>query len=218
MRVAALYDVHGNLPALEAVLKEVPSDAVIVVGGDVAAGPFPQETVDRLRALGERVKWIRGNADRELTQQGRGLAPPEVIEWVRSRLTLNTLEWLGRLSPTLVWERVLYCHATPRNDEDIFTERTPEERIASLFADVEQDVVVCGHTHMQFDRIVAGKRVVNAGSVGMSYDEPHGAYWTLDLEPRHSPYKLETGDYPFAWPSLPRDEAVAFFETLAVGS
>ena len=217
MRVATLYDVHGNLPALEAVLKEVPADAVIVVGGDVAAGPFPQETVDRLRTLGERVKWIRGNADRELTQKEKGLAPPEVIEWVRSRLTLNTIEWLGRLSPTLVWERVLYCHAPPRNDEDIFTEHTPDERIAPLFADGEQAVGVCGHTHMQFDRIIAGKRVVNSGSVGMSYDEPRGAYWTLDLEPRYSSYELDTGDYPFEWPSLPRDEAVAFFETLAVG-
>jgi predicted phosphodiesterase len=115
------------------------------------------------------------------------------------------------LSPTLVWEQVLYCHATPRNDVDIFTERTPEERIAPLFADVEQDVVVCGHTHMQFDREIAGKRVVNSGSVGMSYDEPRGAYWTLDLEPRYTPYELDVGDYPFEWPSLSREDAVALF-------
>jgi putative phosphoesterase len=209
--IATLYDVHGNLPALEGVLAEVPPDAVIVVGGDVAAGPFPQETVDRLRALGDRVKWIRGNADRELMPGEEGLAPPEVIDWVRSKLTPDTVEWLGRLPPTLVWEQVLYCHATPRNDVDIFTERTPEERIAPLFADVEQDVVVCGHTHMQFDRVIAGKRVVNSGSVGMSYDEPRGAYWTLDLEPRSTPYELDLGDYPFEWPSLSREDAVTLF-------
>jgi predicted phosphodiesterase len=110
----------------------------------------------------------------------------------------------------------LYCHATPRNDVDIFTERTPEERIAFLFEDASADVIVCGHTHMQFDRTITGKRVVNSGSVGMAYDEPRDAYWTLDLEPRHSPYALELGDYPFEWPSLSREEAIALFESRAV--
>ena len=216
MPIATLYDVHGNIRALEAVLQELPDDATIVVGGDVAAGPFPQESVDRLRALGDRVRWLRGNADRELVEGEEGLAPPELIAWVRSKLDAGTIEWLGRLPPTLVLERVLYCHATPRNDVDIFTERTPEERIAFLFEDVSTDVIVCGHTHMQFDRTIAGKRVVNSGSVGMAYDEPRGAYWTLDLEPRHTPYELELGDYPFEWPSLSRDEAIALFESRAV--
>jgi putative phosphoesterase len=216
MPIATLYDVHGNIRALEAVLQELSDDATIVVGGDVAAGPFPQESVDRLRALGDRVRWLRGNADRELVEGEEGLAPPELIAWVRSKLDAGTIEWLGRLPPTLVLERVLYCHATPRNDVDIFTERTPEERIAFLFEDVSTDVIVCGHTHMQFDRTIAGKRVVNSGSVGMAYDEPRGAYWTLDLEPRHTPYGLELGDYPFEWPSLSRDEAIALFESRAV--
>jgi putative phosphoesterase len=209
--IATLYDVHGNVRALEAVLAELPDDAAIVVGGDVAAGPFPQQTVDRLRGLGERVSWLRGNADRELTAGEKGLAPPEVMEWLRSQLTPETIQWLYRLPPTVVRDSTLYCHATPRNDEDIFTERTPEERLVDIFAPVEQDVVVCGHTHMQFERVIAGKRVVNSGSVGMTYDEPHGAYWTLDLEPRHTPYELDLGDYPFEWPSLSREEAVTFF-------
>jgi predicted phosphodiesterase len=216
MRTATLYDVHGNICALEAVLQEIPDDATIVVGGDVAAGPFPQETVDGLRALGDRVRWIRGNADRELVAGEEGLAPPDLIEWVRSKLDAGTIEWLGRLPPTLVRERVLYCHATPRNDVDIFTERTPEQRVAFLFEDVAADVIVCGHTHMQFDRTITGKRVVNSGSVGMSYDEPRGAYWTLDLEPQYTPYELNLGDYPFEWPSLSHDEAVTLFETRAV--
>ena len=223
MRIAALYDVHGNLPALEAVLREVPDDARILVGGDVAVGPFPQETVDRLRALGERVLWIRGNADRELMADEEGLAPEEVIEWVRSRLDAGTISWLGRLAPTLVCDidgigRVLFCHATPHNDVDVFTEITPEARVASQF-DVDADLVVCGHTHMQFDRTIAGVRVVNSGSVGMAYEEEPGAYWTLlgpDVEHRHTPYDLDTGDYPFEWPSSTREEAVAFFETRAV--
>jgi predicted phosphodiesterase len=216
MPIATLYDVHGNIRALEAVLQELPGDATIVVGGDVAAGPFPQETVDTLGARGDRVHWIRGNADRELVAGEAGLAPPELIEWVRSKLDAGTIEWLGRLPPTLVCGQVLYCHATPRNDVDIFTERTSEERIAFLFEDVAADTIVCGHTHMQFDRTIAGKRVVNSGSVGMSYDEPRGAYWTFDLEPRYTPYELNLGDYPFEWPSLSHEEAVTLFESRAV--
>ena len=101
--------------------------------------------------------------------------------------------------------RVLYCHATPRNDLDIFTERTPEERIAPLFADVDADVIVCGHTHMQFDRTIAGKRVINSGSVGVPYEDEPGAYWTLDLEHRRTEYD----DPPAA--RLGRDEAIELF-------
>ena len=211
MSTVTLYDVHGNLPALEAVLAEIPDDATIVVGGDIAAGPRPQETVDRLRGLGDRVKWIRGNADRELLPGEKGLAPPEVLEWVRERISPETIEWLHALPPTLVLDGVLYVHATPRNDEDVFTELTPEEPLVEIFAPVEQDTVVCGHTHMQFDRTIAGKRVVNSGSVGMSYDEPRGAYWRLDLEPRYTEYELDVGDWPFEWPTESREEILAFF-------
>jgi hypothetical protein len=121
VRVAALYDVHGNLPALDAVLAAVPSDAVIVVGGDVAAGPFPAETVDRLRRLENRVLWLRGNADRELTPTESGLAPAAVLDWVRGRLGAERIEFLHALPPSLTLEvdgigRVLFVHATPRND------------------------------------------------------------------------------------------------------
>jgi predicted phosphodiesterase len=214
--VATLYDVHGNLPALDAVLREIPDDAVVVVGGDVAAGPFPQETVDRLRGLGDRVHWLRGNADRELVPGQRGLAPPEIIDWVRDRMSPDTVTWLGALPPTLVLDGVFYCHASARNDEEIFTELTPDDRVAPLFAGVGEDTIVCGHTHMQFDRFVAGKRIVNSGSVGMSYDEPHGAYWRLDLEPRCTPYALDLGEYPFDWPAVSRAEVLELFESRAV--
>jgi putative phosphoesterase len=224
LRIAALYDVHGNVRALEAVLGEVPEDVRILVGGDVAAGPFPQETVDRLRALGERVLWIRGNADRELTPGEPGLAPPETMEWVRARLDVGTIEWLHELPATLELDvegigRVLFCHATPLNDVDIFTERTAEADIADQFA-VDADLVVCGHTHTQFERTIGGVRVVNSGSVGMAYEDEPGAYWALlgpDVERRRTPYDLDTGDYPVEWPSATREEAVAFFETRAVG-
>jgi putative phosphoesterase len=228
LRIAALYDVHGNLPALEAVLAEIPPDAGIVVGGDVAAGPFPAETLERLRALGGRVHWLRGNADRELMPGEEGLAPPQVLDWVRARLTLEQIAFLYSQPPTLELEvgslgRVLFCHATPQNDVDVFTSVTPAERVVPSFAGVDADLVVVGHTHMQFDREIAGIRVVNAGSVGMPYERAPGAYWALlpggdDVELAMTRYEPDIGDWPEEWPSASREEATAHFETLAVGS
>ena len=189
MPVAALYDIHGNLAALEAVLAEVPDEATIVVGGDVCAGgEQPSETLARLRGLGDRVRWLRGNSDRELYPGEEGLAPPEVIEAARSGLSEAEIEFLHDLPETQLIHDVLYCHASPRNDVDIFTERTPEERIAFLFDGLDVSAVVCGHTHTQFERRVGGLRVVNAGSVGMPYEEEPGAYWLLDLVHRRTPY------------------------------
>ena len=189
MAVAALYDIHGNLPALDAVLTEVPDDATIVVGGDVVAGgDQPSETLARLRALGDRVRWVRGNADRELYPGEGGLVPEPLVEETRGRLSEEEIEFLHELPETQQIGDVLYCHASPRNDMDIFTERTAEERLAPLFEGLEVTTVVCGHTHTQFERTVAGVRVVNAGSVGMPYEEEPGAYWLLDLAPRRTPY------------------------------
>jgi putative phosphoesterase len=174
--IATLYDIHGNLAALDAVLAEIPDDATIVVGGDVCfAGPQPAETLERLRALGDRVLWVRGNTERMLTASN-------------SPLTEEQLAFLLGLPESRQIDRVLYVHATPRNDMDVFTEATPEEDIAFLFEDVDADVVVCGHTHMQFDRTIAGRRVVNSGSVGSPFEDEPGAYWTLDLVHRFTPY------------------------------
>jgi putative phosphoesterase len=187
--VAALYDIHGNLPALEAVLAEVPADATIVVGGDVVAGgEQPSETLARLRALGDSVLWVRGNADRELYPGEGGLVPEPLVEETRSRLSEEEIAFLHELPETQQIGDVLYCHASPRNDMDIFTERTPEERLAPLFEGLEVSTVVCGHTHTQFERTVAGVQVINAGSVGMPYEEEPGAYWLLDLDHRRTPY------------------------------
>jgi putative phosphoesterase len=176
MTVATLYDIHGNLAALDAVLAEVPDDATIVVGGDICfAGPQPAATLERLRSLGDRVVWVRGNTDRTLTASDSDLSDEQ-------------LDFVHGLPETAQIDRVLYVHATPRNDMDVFTEITPEEEIAFLFEDVDADVVVCGHTHMQFDRTIAGKRVVNSGSVGKPHGDEPGAFWLLDLEPRLTEY------------------------------
>lgn len=205
MGVAALYDVHGNLPALEAVLAEIPGDATIVVGGDVCAGgDRPSETLERLRALGDRVVWVRGNADRELSPGMAGLLPEALVEAVRGQLTEEQIAFLQSHPHAVRVGDVLYCHASPRNDVDIFTERTPEERIAFLFEGLDVPTVVCGHTHTQFERTVAGVRVVNAGSVGMPYEDEPGAYWLLDLAHRRTPYEAANLE------SM-REEAVASF-------
>ncbi len=230
--VAALYDVHGNLPALEAVLAELDDVDAIVVGGDVAAGPWPSETVERLRALGDRVLWLRGNADRELVERDRqGKGPRELLAWIRERLSDEQLAFLERLSLTQTVEveglgRMLFCHATPRSDEEVLTGISPSERWIEAVAGSSEDVVVCGHTHVQFDRTADGVRIVNAGSVGMPYEREPGAYWLRlgpDVEHRRTDYDVESAaraiaatGWPEEWPVAPPEEATEFFERLYV--
>jgi putative phosphoesterase len=221
MRVAALYDVHGNLPALEAVLAEVRAadpDA-IVCGGDVAAGPFPRECLERLRALD--AVFVRGNADRELSP------------WLLARLTDVEREFLTGLPHVRSLDGVLYCHGSPRRDDEILTRLTPPERLGAVLAGVTEELVVCGHTHVQFELRVGTARIVNAGSVGMPYEGRQGAFWALvdttEIEHRHTPYAIEAAvaairasGYPEAddlcstllEPEDP-DEASAYFESIA---
>jgi putative phosphoesterase len=179
--VAAVYDVHGNLPALDAVLAEIAKiePGLVVVGGDVALGPMPRETLERLLALGRDVRFVRGNADREAAE---GVGEPGA--WVAALLSAEQHGFLAGLPLTEHVEveglgRVVFCHATPRSDEEIVTRVTPESRMAEALAGVEAEVVVCGHVHVRYDRAVAGKRVVNPGSVGLPYEAEPGAYWAL---------------------------------------
>jgi putative phosphoesterase len=192
MRVAALYDIHANLPALEAVLHDIRQAEVdhIVVGGDVLPGPMPRETIACLLDLDIPVQFIQGNGDREVLAHIRGKqtgAIPEqareVVRWNAQELGPEYESWLASWPSTLrmqigVRGEVLFCHATPRNDTEILTRLTPEERLLPIFAGLNVPVVVCGHTHMQFDRTIGTTRVLNAGSVGMPFGEP-GAYWLL---------------------------------------
>jgi putative phosphoesterase len=206
MRVAALYDIHGNLPALEAVLDEIRLERVdlVVIGGDVVPGPMPRETLTHLLNLARPMRFIRGNGDREVLASMRGVESATVPEQFRDAIRWNA----GQLRPederTLAsWPltlqiripelgEVLFCHATPRSDAEIFTSRTPDDRVLPLLAEVDAPLVVCGHTHMQFDRIVGSTRVVNAGSVGMPFGEP-AAYWLMvgpAVELRRTSYDL----------------------------
>jgi predicted phosphodiesterase len=192
VRIAALYDIHGNLPALDAVLDDVRRARVdrIVVGGDVLPGPMPRETLARLLELDVPVAFIEGNGDREVLTRLRGSDPETLPEAVRETLRWNAQQLdadhervLASWPLTLRLEidgpgDVLFCHATPRNDTDIFTRVTPDDLVLPAFVGVDAPVVVCGHTHMPFDRRVGPFRVVNAGSVGMSFAGP-GAFWLL---------------------------------------
>jgi predicted phosphodiesterase len=204
-RVAALYDVHGNLPALDAVLAEVERSGadLVVVGGDVAIGPMPRECLARLRALGDRVLFVRGNGDREIASvpdddDGDDLWAART-RWSAEQLDERELEFLAGLPATQSLRarglgRVLFCHGSPRDDEEIVTALTSEERLAPMLRGVEERTVVCGHTHVQFDRVVDDTRVVNAGSVGMPYEVRPGAYWALldrGVELRRTGYDLE---------------------------
>ncbi|QDY10977.1 metallophosphoesterase family protein [Micromonospora sp. HM134] len=187
-RVAVLSDVHGALPALEAVLAEpeVAAADLIVVTGDVAAGPQPVEVLDLLAGLGDRVRWVRGNADRELVQARAGRpSEHDVSNWAAGQLRADQVDLLGALPLTLTLPvaglgPVLFCHATPRDDEEVVLVDSRPARWAEVFAGLPAQVrtVVCGHTHMPFTRLVDRRLVVNPGSVGMPYGGP-GAYWAL---------------------------------------
>jgi putative phosphoesterase len=224
VRVAALYDVHGNLPALEAVLAEAADADLIVAGGDVAEGPFPAETVERLRAEGDRVRWLRGNVERELVEQPplqEGGPPPFELEPLVAALSDKQVDFLYGLPERIELDlpglgHVLFCHATPQNDLDMVTPLTPDERLRRILEGVSADVVVVGHTHIQEDRHVRDVRWVNAGSVGMAYEDERGAYWVLlgpDVELRRTDYDAtRLGGYEY--PQASRQEAAEYFESL----
>jgi predicted phosphodiesterase len=213
MRVAALYDIHANLPALDAVLDDLRRMEVdrIVVGGDVLPGPMPRETLARLLELDVPVQFIMGNGDREVLAQMAGTetewyrAAPEQwripVRWTAEQLRAEHGRLLAAWPATCrIGIRglgdVLFCHATPRSDTECFTRLTPEERILPAFADVDEPMVACGHTHMPFDRSIGGVRVLNAGSVGMPFGAP-GAYWLL-LDPGAQLLRRTTYDLPRA--------------------
>ena len=196
MKIAALYDIHGNFPALKAVLRDLEDvkPDLIVIGGDIVSGPMPVQTLERLIQLKTQypVQFIRGNCDREvvlafdekplrseMSAKGR-----EKTEWVATQLNREHRDFLAHLPLRFTQEfeglgEVLFCHATPHSDEDIFTSNTPRDSLVPMFEGIKQNTVICGHTHIQFERTIGSIRILNAGSVGMPYAESPGAYWLL---------------------------------------
>ncbi|VVJ17137.1 Metallophosphoesterase [Amycolatopsis camponoti] len=198
MNVAVLSDIHGVLPALEAVLAEPDVAAAdrIVLLGDLLAGPMPVETLERLRALGSRAVWVRGNADRELAASARGtgkFVPDPIFPWAARQLRPADLPVLDALPLTVTLDGVLFCHATPRDDTEIVLVDSPLERWAEVLKGVSAPMVVCGHTHMPFVRLADRRLVVNPGSVGMPYGA-RGAHWALlgdGVQLRRTAYDVE---------------------------
>jgi predicted phosphodiesterase len=222
MRVAALYDVHGMPYALEAVLADVEREGAdaVVFGGDLIGGPFPGRVLELARAV-PGGRFVRGNAEREPG------------DWDRAQLAADELAWVAGWPFSASIDGVLYVHATPRDDTTMTTVFTPDAVVREGFGGIEERVVVIGHTHHQFDRHVDGVRVVNAGSVGMPYEDDVAAFWALvaDGEPtlRRTPFDVERAAAEIRasrWPSAEqfvaenlltaqsRDEAAVYFESL----
>ncbi len=189
MNVLALYDIHGNLDALQAVLADprVSGTDAIVVGGDVVPGAFSRECLSLLRGRNLPVHWVRGNGEREVAEAAApaidaATVAPEALAELTAAVTAGALDpelsaWLGGLPTTLELDGVLYCHATPRRDDEILTRISPAERWADALGALEQRLVVGGHTHQQDDRRVGAVRFINAGSVGLPYEGDHAARW-----------------------------------------
>lgn len=228
MRIAAIYDIHSNLFALEAVLEDIRQAEVdrVVVGGDVFPGPLPRETIQCLLDLDIPVQFIHGNGDREVLAQMSGLetdwyrsAPEpwrEPVRWTALQLNTQHQRLIEGWPPTCRimipgLGDVLFCHATPRNDTEIFTRITSDDRLLPIFEELGLPMVVCGHTHMQFDRMIGTTRVVNAGSVGMPFGKP-SADWLLlgpDVQFRHTRYDLARAAEQIRSTAYPQSEDFA---------
>lgn len=201
-----LSDVHGNATALESVLAELERERpeLVVFGGDLTWGPEPAETLALVRAMDVPTAFVRGNAERAVAEcteraargEGESLTPRE--RWMVERHDEPARAFLKRFAESVVVEvpglgAVRICHGSPRSDEEIVTPATPEARVREFMEGVPERVLVTAHTHLQFDREVAGIRSLNAGSVGMPYAEERGAYWALlgpDVWLRRTDYDL----------------------------
>jgi predicted phosphodiesterase len=242
MRIAVLCDIHGNLPALQAVLAEVEEAGVdlVIFGGDVAAGPMPVETIEVLTAYRGPARFVRGNADRLMAESFDGVpkAGEAPDSWPASMLSRIHRDFLTTFEPAVevTVDRlgsVVCCHAGLDSDElPIITPATPDEVIDEALASAHGRLVVAGHTHMQFDRRVANGRMVNAGSVGKPYADQPGAYWALlgpEVELRRTAYDFAAAAVAVRRTAIPdreewaadvvhpptAEEAITVFENMA---
>ena len=197
-RVAVLSDVHGNAVALEAVLAEVVAEEpeLVVFGGDLTWGPLPEETLALVAALPMPTLFIRGNAERALLEPSGELTLRE--RWLLERHSADALALLQTFvaQASVRIEHlgaVCFCHGSPRSDEELVTPGTRAERVRAMMGDLPESMLVTAHTHLQFDRRVAGRRIVNPGSVGMPYEGRLGAFWALlgpDVNLRTTAYSV----------------------------
>ena len=197
-----IYDVHGNLPALEAVLAEAEREGVDewLLGGDYCAfGPWPVETLARLREL-ENAAWLRGNGERWLVDPPREL-PAEQSEFIFAALAsaifelpVEDIDALVGLPTLAEREDAFYCHGSPLSDVESF-EPEPADEDGRLLAGVKERQVVFGHSHVQFRRSGPnGTDLVNPGSVGMPLDGNTGAAWAIRRENRELEFRRTAYD------------------------
>jgi predicted phosphodiesterase len=196
VRVAALADVHGNAPALEAVLMEVRGARVdvVVFCGDLTWGPLPRETLALVHALELPARFVRGNADRSV-----GVVLDERGTWMATQHDAAATAFVNGFDEHVVVDvdglgPARFVHGSPRSDEECVTPRTPEERVREFMAGVPERVVVTAHVHVSYDRVVGEVRLVGPGSVGRPYEGERGARWALlgpDVELRRTDYDHE---------------------------
>ena len=208
MRVAALADVHGNAPALEAVLAEVRREDVdlVVFCGDLVWGPLPRGTLDVVRALELPVRFVRGNADRMV-----GDPAHERGVWVAEQLGEEDTAFVNGFDSHVVADvdglgPTRFVHGSPRSDEECVTPRTPPERVREFMDGVPERVVVTAHVHVSYDRTVDGVRLVGPGSVGRPYEGELGARWAIlgpDVELRKTDYDHEAAAALFRAGGIP---------------
>jgi predicted phosphodiesterase len=243
VNVLALYDIHGNVDALEAVLADprAAGPDVVVVGGDAVPGPFAGATLARLETLGVPVRWVRGNGEREVAEAVRGPTPADddlaarTAAITAAEIGGDRARALGQLPLTLALDGVVFCHASPRRDDELLTRLSPLERWTDALAGIDAALVVAGHTHQQDDRVVGGVRFVNAGSVGLPYEGDGAARWLWVAggvpELRHTAYDADGAGARMLAAGWPDERSVAaalvdpvepivvtrIFEDLAVG-
>jgi predicted phosphodiesterase len=187
MRIAVLADVHGNLPALRAVLAELDREPVdaIVVAGDVVAGALVREALELLATRPEPVHWISGNAEREAVAAWDGAAtaddePGRAAAWSAKALDRRWRDELASWPIALALDGVRFCHGSPRRDDELLTRATPDAVLRDVLGGVAEPLVVGGHTHQQIVRTLDyGPAYANAGSVGMPYEGRPGAFWLV---------------------------------------
>jgi predicted phosphodiesterase len=189
MKILALYDIHGNIDALDALLADprAADPDLVVVGGDAVPGAFCREALDRLASLPAPVEWVRGNGEREVAEAAAagadaGEPDPADVAAVTARRTAGRLGperalALGEPPLTLLRDGILFCHATPRRDDEMITRASPTSRLQQALSGTTVRLVVAGHTHQQDDRTAGDRRFINAGSVGMPYEGDGAARW-----------------------------------------
>jgi putative phosphoesterase len=203
--VAVIADVHGNAVALAAVLAEIEREQpdALVHCGDLTWGPEPAATVELLE--GREAVFVRGNADRSVLEIGErhrrdptaDVTPRE--RWMVEHHETRLQALLETFPATVELEidglgAVLFCHGSPRSDEELVTIETPEARLAEAIAGTSADVIVTAHTHVRYERHVLGRTFTNPGSVGMPYEGSPGAYWAMlgpGIEHRRTAYDLD---------------------------